>query len=594
MSVMTGELDGRVVLGRFHIVRLLARGGMGEIYLARSEGAAGFAMPVVVKRVLSAFADNESIVGMFKREARIMSNLRHPGIVSVLDFGRDGADYLLVLEYVHGFHVGRWARWLRGRGERFPVGRAVQVVLQTLDALEYAHAVRDADDRPLEVVHRDVSPSNVLIDVDGHVKLADFGVARMYGEQTEWQSGQGRTTTVKGKFPYLAPELFAGATPRAASDVYAAAVVLDELLRGRNVFNAENPQLTIARVIQHAPERLDVFRDDVPSALAAVLSRALSKAPTERLASAGDLAAALREVCPMGQDQALRELGDAARRDFHDLTFAPSLDVDDLHSLDRAWREGTPLHDDAPSEPSRSVARDSVAQTGPHEPTLSYPPTLAVRPPLWHGRSLAEPPLLPGATPPRPRPRAFVRLVALGGALIVAASLVSVVLALRGAPSAGGDRPVYVVVDRSVGGADAGSASRLVVDARVVAAPPVVPQVQGMSAEADVRPVPRQARPRAARASETVALTAPFRRRTSEIARCFSAHAGSLAGASSLVVRFEVGTDGTVTSATLTPTEVARQPLGACIVAVARSTAFGARSESVAFRIPLGARQSSQ
>ena len=257
-------------------------------------------MPVVVKRVLSAFADNESIVGMFKREARIMSNLRHPGIVSVLDFGRDGADYLLVLEYVHGFHVGRWARWLRGRGERFPVGRAVQVVLQTLDALEYAHAVRDADDRPLEVVHRDVSPSNVLIDVDGHVKLADFGVARMYGEQTEWQSGQGRTTTVKGKFPYLAPELFAGATPRAASDVYAAAVVLDELLRGRNVFNAENPQLTIARVIQHAPERLDVFRDDVPSALAAVLSRALSKAPTERLASAGDLAAALREVCPMG------------------------------------------------------------------------------------------------------------------------------------------------------------------------------------------------------------------------------------------------------------------------------------------------------
>lgn len=593
MPLTTGELDGRVALGRFHIVRLLARGGMGEIYLARSEGAAGFAMPVVVKRVLSAFADNQSIVGMFKREARIMANLHHPGIVSVLDFGRDGADYLLVLEYVHGFHVGRWARWLRGRGERFPVGRAVQVVLQTLDALEYAHAVRDAEGRPLEVVHRDVSPSNVLIDVDGHVKLADFGVARMYGEQTEWQSGQDRTTTVKGKFPYLAPELFAGALPRAASDVYAAAVVLDELLRGRNVFNADNPQLTIARVIRHEPEPLDLLRDDVSSPLAAVLRRALSKSPGDRFASAGALATALREVCPTGQDQALRELGEAARRDFQDLTFAPSLDVADLHSLDRAWREAPLVHDDAFGEPSKSVARDSVAQTGLHEPVLSYPPTMDVRPSALFARSRLEPPLLPAAVPQStPQPRAFVRLLALGVSLVVAVSLVSVVLALRAAPSAGGDRPVYVVVDRGAG--DAGPRPSAPADTQAAAAPVVVTQVEGTGASAEVRPTTRPARPRAARRSETVALTAPFRRRTNEIARCFSGHAASLSGASALVVRFELGTDGAVTNATLTPVEVARQPLGACIVAVARSTVFAPRSEAVAFRIPLGARQSPQ
>src|SRR5947209_14846010 len=191
MNVATDELIGRVVLGRYRIVRMLAQGGMGVIYLARSEGAAGFVRPIVVKRILSDLISDESIVNHFKREARIMSNLRHPGIVSVIDFGQEARSYLMVLDYVHGFHAGRWQKFVRTTRGPFPAELAVQIVLAVLDALHYAHTLADADGRVLGIVHRDVSPSNVLLEVDGHVKLADFGIARMQTESTDVRTEAG-------------------------------------------------------------------------------------------------------------------------------------------------------------------------------------------------------------------------------------------------------------------------------------------------------------------------------------------------------------------------------------------------------------------
>jgi len=573
-----GELDGRVVLGRFRIVRLLARGGMGEIYLARSEGAAGFAIPVVVKRVLSEFANNESIVTMFKREARIMSNLRHPGIVSVLDFGVDGSDYVMVLEYVHGFHVGRWARWMLTQGQRFPVTRAVQIVLQMLDALQYAHTVKDADGSPLSVVHRDVSPSNVLIDVEGHVKLADFGVARMQGEQTEWKSGSGGDATVKGKFPYLAPELFTGSPPEAASDVYAAAIVLDELIRGLNAFRAEDAQLTIGRVIHLVPERLDHVRDDVPKALAFVIAKALSKTPSERWGSAEAFANALRKAVPIPQDQAQRELSEAARQDFHDPSIAQSLHVDDLSTLARAWREAPGADDSLEFVPATLGSTSPSLASG-----LSYPPTHAAGPIALAGAAQKS-----SAVRERSDGNRFRALLALGALAIVAVAVVGVVFALQGPSTGSGDRPVYLVVDRGSDGVDAGPPPTPAEDAQVVAAPPAQPI---SPPDAGSTPAPR---PRAARAHETASLEAPFRRRSADIGRCFSAHAADLNGAAELVVRFELDVEGNVASASVSPPELARLPVGACVLDVARSTHFGRRSDAVSFRIPLGARRAPQ
>src|SRR5690606_28025054 len=133
--------------------------------------------PVVVKRMLPELAGDDAAERTFEREARVMSRLHHPGIVSVLDFGRDGRSYVLVMDYVHGFHLGRWAAWLLARGSLVPVVLAVEIVVRLLDALHYAHTATGVDGEPLRIVHRDVSPSNVLLDVAGHVRLGDFGIA---------------------------------------------------------------------------------------------------------------------------------------------------------------------------------------------------------------------------------------------------------------------------------------------------------------------------------------------------------------------------------------------------------------------------------
>jgi serine/threonine-protein kinase len=573
-----------VVLGRFRIVRLLARGGMGEIYLARSEGAAGFAIPVVVKRVLSALSKTETVVDMFKREARIMSNLRHPGIVAVIDFGRDGDDYVMVLEYVHGVHAGRWSRWLFGRGDRFPVGRAVEIVLQMLSALQYAHTVVDADGQPLSVVHRDVSPSNVLIDVDGHVKLADFGVARMLGEHTEWRGGKAGDTTVKGKFAYLAPELLTSATPDAATDVYAAAVVLDELLRGLNAFRSEDQQVTIGRVIHLVPERLDRVRDDVPTALAFVVAKALSKTPSDRWGSAENFANALRRAWPTPQDQAQKELAAAARRDFHDPGLAKVFKIDPLATLERAWRDATGSHrHSAETIPQRLEEEDDELDV-----THTHPLLRETQPAPADAGAAATPSTTttPAGTGPS-APSGRVNLVlALGSLAIVAAATVGIVLALREPRNTPRDRPVYLVVDRGSDPTDAGSPALAAPDAQ----PVEVPSDLGLTV-ADAGASPTAIRPRAARASETANLEAPFRRRSTDIGRCFSANVADVASVAQLIVRFEVDVRGNVTNATVSPPEVARLPLGACILGVARSTQFGARSEPVSFRIPLGARR---
>ena len=218
------------------MVRSIGRGGMGLIYLARLEGAAHFVKPVVVKRAApDLLAKEPSLLQVMGREARIMSHLHHPSIVSVVDFAEEEGSYLLVLDYVHGYHLGQWHRFMRGTGRAFPADVAIHIVCLVLDALHYAHTIVGPDGIALGIVHRDVSPGNVLLDVDGHVQLADFGIARMHSDQTETTDQPG---LIKGKFAYMAPELLSRASPNPVTDVYAAAVVLHELLTGRNELRA--------------------------------------------------------------------------------------------------------------------------------------------------------------------------------------------------------------------------------------------------------------------------------------------------------------------------------------------------------------------
>jgi serine/threonine protein kinase len=536
------SLIGRVVLGRYRILCLLGRGGMGEVYLARSEGAAGFFKPVVVKRVLAEHADNKDIIGMLQREARIMSTLRHPNIVSVLDFGQDRSDQILVIEYVHGFHLGRWRRWTVQKERPFPVERAVQIALEVLAALEHAHTARGPDASPLGIVHRDVSPANVLIDAEGTVKLADFGVARMEGEHTVLDGSQ---PTVKGKFPYIAPELFEGVAANAATDVYSAAVVLDEVLRGVNAFKTGQMSETVGRVLSYVPDPLDTVRDDVSSELADIVSRAIDKDPRHRYASAAELAAALRSVREGTEDDAKRELASAARRDFFHPSIGPDLDLPSLASLEELW------HGPAPPEP----AEEPIVV----ERRLSSPPTV----PAW-----------------RPTAGRFT-LLALAGLGVAGIAAVAIWFFTRPAELDTGGRQLFVVVDRTASdaGAPASPVTHEEPDAGAIEARSDEPATPDAGrAGVNVRPRPRS-------------VEAPFRSRSTEISRCFSTHVRELEGSPEIVVHFVVRADGSVERAAMTPAELGGTALGRCILGVATSTRFAPNESAVSFRVPLGARR---
>ena len=559
MSAQPDDFLGKVVLGRYRIVHNLAKGGMGVIYLARSEGAAGFAKPVVVKRIITQYVDDDGVVQMFKREARIMSNMRHPGVVSVLDFGHEDGAYLMVLEYVHGFHAGRWRRFVQTRGDNFPTEFAVHIVICVLDALHYAHTLIGADGRALRIIHRDVSPSNVLIDVDGHVKLADFGIARMQSDQTEWKTGE---TTVKGKLPYLAPELFRGSEPGPETDVYSAGVVLHEILSGRNEFRADDPTQTVARVLQHVPERLDVLRDDVSKEIADVVAKALEKKPEDRYKTALEFSQALRAARKLSGDEAAVALAQAAAKDFHDPSIAAALGIDDLATLEKAWREPRVF---PPREPKRHQPEEGAEDTG------SYTDA--------EDRTVAERGL---ASPRRSRGRGSrgvlvgvgVFLLGVGATVGAGAYLIP---KLRTPPS-GGDIVIEQIPNSGnppMGGAD-GDAS--------------TPAGERDAATRLGRDAGRR-REVETHAPSVADISLPFRRRTAEITACFRDHVAQLEGAPQITVRFSVGTDGRVTEAELIPGSLAATDLGRCLIAIARTTQFAARPEPISFRIPVGARR---
>lgn len=386
------EFVGQLVLGRYRVVGVLAKGGMGVIYLARSEGAAGFTRPVVVKRILSGMDDDHTVVNMFKREARIMSNLRHPGVVSVIDFGRERDSYFMVLDYIHGVHLGRWLRFTNGAYGPFPLNLALHIIVQVLDALHYAHTLKAPDGNELQVVHRDVTPSNILIDVEGHAKLADFGIARMRTDATEAGTGESQ---IKGKFSYLAPELLKGSEPSPASDVYSTAVVLHEVLMGKNVFRTAQLPMTMSRVLNHVPEALDAFRNDVSPELAAAVAKGLNKNPHERYSSALEFAVALRALRPENAEETQAKLQEAVTRDFFDPRMAQVGDADSLVSLERAWRDPVPTSRLHEAKPAYTTDRPPAPHTAHVPQPMPVPEPVYSRP-----AGLARPKPRPHVKPP--------------------------------------------------------------------------------------------------------------------------------------------------------------------------------------------------
>jgi serine/threonine-protein kinase len=283
----------QVIVGRYALYRQIGAGGMATVYFGRLLGPVGFSRAVAIKRLLPQFAHDPEFVTMFLDEARLAARLRHPNIVPTLDVVTTGGEVFLVMEYVQGESLAQLLRQAAAQGRSVPPRIAASIVSGALLGLHAAHEARDSRGRPLNLVHRDVSPHNILVGVDGTARLLDFGVAKANG-RSQHMTREGR---IKGKLGYMAPEHLAGEAVTRESDVYSAAVVLWEALAGRKLFTNTHDFLAFARSVK--PPDIDppsVHRPDVLPSMDGVVMRGLAWHRQERFATARDMAAALVKV----------------------------------------------------------------------------------------------------------------------------------------------------------------------------------------------------------------------------------------------------------------------------------------------------------
>lgn len=582
------SLVGQLLLGRYRVLRRLALGGMGAVYLARTEGARGFSKPVVVKRILPIWGGDEEIVSLFAREARILSQLQDPGIVSVIDFGQlaDGT-LVMVLDYVHGYHLQHWAAYLRATQGQMPVDMAVHILLRVLSALQYAHTFIKPDGKSLAVIHRDVSPTNILLDMSGNVKLVDFGIARAEGDANEYKT---EAPQLRGKFGYLAPELFTGAPPTPQSDVYAAGVVLYEILTGDNPFRGREVTDSYHKALTVEAPLVSSLRADVSPALSQVIARALAKEPAERYASAADFADALRPERAATDEVSQGRLRAAVQAAFSG-PLADALGIEPLSASDEAWRESAgdlslanAIHEPAPSlTPGDSVARfgrSPLPAAGDTQSGMELPPDDAESPTLRRVQTSTP----PGWKPTQLRLVALLSMVAFG-AMLVAGILRSL--------EHKEDR--VIVIERQANPEPEASApeSEPEPESPVAVSGEVAPAAHG-----DAKPVgapaqkdpPKPAPPSGPVEPEPAALTSRFAREQPRVQRCFAAHAEGLGAMPELTLEFHVASSGVVDKSELLPAQLASSALGTCLLEVARSTRFPRLTRAVTFQIPIQAR----
>jgi eukaryotic-like serine/threonine-protein kinase len=277
-------------LGRYQLIERLAVGGMAELFKARVLGAHGFQKTVVIKKILPHLAQDPSFVSMFIDEAKITARLDHPKIAQVLELGTTGDSLFIAMEFVDGVDVLAILRACAHRHQPLSPQLAVHIAHEVLDALEYAHQARDESGAALGVVHRDISPSNVLISRRGDVKLADFGIAHAFDRQQRTEAGM-----LKGKYGYMSPEQVIGIDVDARSDLFSVGIILAEMLMGRRLFSAPNELDVLLMVRDVRLDRLHKYGTSIPAELMAVLMRALQREPKMRFGSAGEFREELAE-----------------------------------------------------------------------------------------------------------------------------------------------------------------------------------------------------------------------------------------------------------------------------------------------------------
>jgi eukaryotic-like serine/threonine-protein kinase len=277
--------------GKYLLLRQLAIGGMAEVYLARQSGPAGFEKECVIKRILPSLAADQQFVNMFLDEARIAARLSHPNIVQIFDLGSiNEGDYFLAMEHVHGVDLQQIEEAEAQRGGRIPLSVAVRICSNVAEGLEHAHRATDNRNQPLGLVHRDVTPSNVIVSFDGVGKILDFGIAKAVAKKGRTEVG-----VIKGKIPYMSPEQVQGEPLDYRSDIFSLGTMLYELTTGHKPFEGEGPADLSMKILNDDPRPPEFYVDRYPSMLSDLIERAMAKKPADRYQSARDLHEALEE-----------------------------------------------------------------------------------------------------------------------------------------------------------------------------------------------------------------------------------------------------------------------------------------------------------
>ncbi len=275
--------------GKYHLVRKISSGGMADVYCAREVGIRGFSKIIAIKRIYPHLLENKRFVRMFTDEAKIASQLMHPNVVQIHTLGEEEGVPFIVMDYLAGRDLNQVLKLLRAGGQRLPVGLACRVVIELCKGLHYAHEFCGLDRLPLEIVHRDVSPRNILIGFNGAVKITDFGVARARDREEHTEHG-----VIKGKIRYISPEAAGGATVDRRSDLYAVGAVFVEMLTMRPLYDGANEYDILVAIREGRFDRGRLA--EVPEDLKSVILRALEHKPEARYSTAKELLTDLQSV----------------------------------------------------------------------------------------------------------------------------------------------------------------------------------------------------------------------------------------------------------------------------------------------------------
>ena len=378
--------------GRYYLVDKIAVGGMAEVFKARRFSDGGFQMLLVIKRILQQFSENDEFVQMFVDEAKISVQLQHPNIVQIYDFGKLRDNYFIAMECVEGKDLKGILRGLARRRKLMPQEYAVYIAHEICKGLFYAHTKTDMDGKPLAIVHRDISPSNILISYGGDIKIADFGIAKAQTSAYTTKDG-----VLKGKFEYMSPEQASGQAVTALSDQFSVGILLHEMLTGRRLFKTDSDIKTLEKIKAVDIQPPSARNPRVPPQLDAIVMRALSRDPKDRFRDCKELQTALAEhLYPATPSMTADSLGAFMKELFRE-------DIQDERSrLQTGTRIATNLHE-------QSLVPDMATE----EWTAGFTDTLKKS-----QGELPDIPTTPGTRPPSRAPLiagALVLLLLLGG-----------------------------------------------------------------------------------------------------------------------------------------------------------------------------------